>query len=70
MHDKEKRCGRPRTAREIIESVHQVFEDDQKLAVRNESGRLNISTTTVCRILHLTMKKKPYLIQMLHNLLE
>jgi hypothetical protein len=54
------RCGCPRTACESTESVDQVFKGDQKLSVRNASGRLNMPTTTVHIILCSFLKKKPY----------
>jgi hypothetical protein len=68
VHD-ENRCGCPRIARESAETVRQVFKEDQKLSVRNSSGRLNIPTI-IHRILCSTLKKKPYHIQMLYDLSE
>lgn len=58
------------TARESAESVRQVFKGDQKLAVRNAFGKLNIPTVTAQRILSSTLKKKPYHILILHGLHE
>jgi hypothetical protein len=57
-------------ARESVESVRQVFEEEQKLSVWNASGRQNTTTTTVNGALRSTLKKKPYHIQMLHDLPE
>jgi hypothetical protein len=66
----EKTCGRPRTARGNTESLRQVFEKDQEFSVRNASGRLNRPTTTVHSVLLLTLKKKPYNIQILPDFHE
>jgi hypothetical protein len=50
MHD-ESRCACARTARESVESVRQVFEEDQKLSVRDVSNKLSVIITTVDGIL-------------------
>jgi hypothetical protein len=66
----ENRCGNPRTAGESTEYFRQMFEEDQKLSVRNASDSLKATITTDHRILCSTLKKKPYHIQMLHDLHE
>lgn len=56
VHDTN-RCGCPGTACESTEPVRQVFKEDWKLSVMNPSGRLNILSTVVHRILSSTLKK-------------
>jgi hypothetical protein len=58
VHD-EKRCGRPRTHVETL-----------TLFARNATCTLYVPTTTVHRVLLSTLKKKPYHIQIPHDLHE
>lgn len=65
-----KRPGRPKTATDddSIETVREFFEENERYSLRKAGLLLNMSTTSVHRVLRQKIKSFPYKIQMHHRL--
>ena len=64
----EHRSGRPPTSQERVETIREAIERTSRASTRCLSRELGILHATVWKVLHLTLKKKAYRIQMLHKL--
>lgn len=64
----ERRSGRPSTSQERVEAIREAIERSPRASTRRLSRELAIPRATVWKVLHFTLKKKAYRIQMLHKL--
>ena len=64
----EQRIGRPPTSQETVETIREAIEHSPHASIRRLSHELVIPRATVWKVLHFTLKKKAYRVQMLHKL--
>ena len=64
----EHRSGRPPTSQERVKTICEAIERTPRASTRRLSRELGILHATVWKVLHFTLKKKAYRIQMLHKL--
>jgi hypothetical protein len=66
----QKKSGRPRTARstENLHAVEESVDNDPGMSIPRRSQQLNISTSSLHRILHLDLHLHPYKVQLTQEL--
>lgn len=66
----ERRAGRPPVSPQSVQRVREAIERSPKASTRRLSHELTLPKSTVWKVLHYTLKKKAYHIQVLHKLEE
>ena len=62
------RSGRPRTSEENIERVRQAFQRSPMKSIRTAARQLELSHSTVYKVLHKNLRLYAYKVQMLQAL--